>query len=351
MATRSNSKTRVSRRQSPPPWARWPAERLLDLKLCDLGVTIEGTPLEPRIAQVQEELDRRDLRIKPYFWLSDDWYTPEGTTGTAIPFYLAHPRLIRLQRSMNAEVEGAAHDWCLKILRHEVGHVIDHAFRLNRRKKRQQLFGLSSKNYPHVYRPNPFSRRHVQHLYYWYAQSHPDEDFAETFAVWLAPSNGWRRRYQGWPAMKKLEYMNELMRELAGERAPVRTRSRVDPLSKLRRTLRDYYAGWQRGAASLYPVFYDEDLLRLFARERGRGRPTAAAFLRRARPDIIRLIGRWLGEHRYQLDHVLQDMIGRCRELKLYLKGRESAAQIDVAILLTKHTMNSLYRHRRWVEL
>ena len=25
------------------------------------------------------------------------------------------------------------------------------------------------------------------HLDPWYAQSHPDEDFAETFAVWLTP--------------------------------------------------------------------------------------------------------------------------------------------------------------------
>jgi len=338
-------------RRGQPEWARWPAKRLLELRICDLGLRIEGTPLEARIAQLHEELCNRGLRIKPHFWLSDEWFTPEGATGTAIPFYLAHPRLIRLQRSRGEEVEGTNHDWCMKILRHEAGHVVDHAFRLNRRRKRQQLFGLSSKNYPRSYRPNPYSRRHVQHLYYWYAQSHPDEDFAETFAVWLAPRSRWRTRYQGWAALKKLEYMNELMAELTDQRPQVRTRAQVDPLRKLKLTLGEHYDQLQDGPASLYPAFYDYDLLRLFTPQRGRGRVSAAAFIRRAQSEIKKIIGRWLGEQRYQLDHVLQEMIGRCRELKLYLRGSERAARLDVAILLTKHTMDSLYRHRRWVDL
>ena len=114
-------------------------------------------------------------------------------------------------------------------MRHEAGHVMAHAYQLHRRRRWQQLFGPSSKRYPRYYRPNPASRHHVQHLRMWYAQSHPDEDFAETFAVWLRPRSHWRSRYAGWPALKKLEYVDELMRDIAGKRPTLTRREKVDP--------------------------------------------------------------------------------------------------------------------------
>lgn len=323
----------------------------MDLRLCDLDLSIEGTVLAPRIERVREELRLRKIDFKPYFWLSDEWFTPVGMTGTAIPFCLAHPRLMRLERAMMDEVEGGTQEWCLKLLRHEMGHAIDHAFKLNRRRKRQELFGYSSRHYPRVYRPNPHSRRHVQHLSYWYAQSHPDEDFAETFAVWLRPRSLWRKHYRGWPALKKLEYMDELMEELAGRKPLVRTRARVDTLPTLKKTLREHYRARQGGLETTWPNSYDRDLRRLFIDHRGRGREAASAFIRRVRPQVMRMVARWVGEHRYQLDHVLTEMIGRCRELKLYVFGPEQRVKRDFAIVLTKHTMDSLYRRRRRVEM
>ncbi len=346
---RKTAPARVRRRQ--PAWARWPVERLLKTRICDLDLRIEGTALEARIAQLQDELDRRGLRIRPYYWLSDEWFTPAEMTGVAIPFYLAHPRLIPLQRNRTHEVAGANHAWCMKILRHEVGHVVDHAYRLHLRRRRQRLFGLSSKNYPMHYRPNPYSRRHVQHLYYWYAQSHPDEDFAETFAVWLSPRIDWRRRFAGWPALSKLEYMDTLMAELAGVAPGTRSRARPEPVEKITRTLAEHYTLYRGTTGSLYPAFYDADLLELFSRERGRGRQHASAFLRQLKPELVRQLEPWLGEHRYQLNHVLQDVIGRCRELDLLVVGSPSKTRSALAVLLTKHTMNALFRHRRWVEL
>jgi len=147
---------------------------------------------------------------------SAKWFSPADVPGVALPFYLAHPRLIKLERSRMLYVEGATLETCMQYLRHEIGHAILHAYRLNRRRRWQRTFGSSSKPYPRAYQPNPASRRYVHHLPGWYAQSHPEEDFAETFAVWLRPHSGWRRRYRGWPALKKLEYVDSLMTELTG---------------------------------------------------------------------------------------------------------------------------------------
>ncbi len=352
-SSRKTKRQVVRQRRATYPWATWSKEKLLDVRLCDLGLAIEGTVLERRIEQLWGELERRNLKFRPYFWLSDDWFTPDGLTGLAVPFYLAHPRLIRLERGQMGEAEGATQRWCMKLLRHETGHAIDHAFRLTRRRRRQHLFGRSSLSYPRYYRPNPYSRKHVQHLEYWYAQSHPDEDFAETFAVWLQPRSGWRKRYKDWPrALRKMEYMDELMQEMAGRKPPVRTRSKVDTLRELRKTLAEHYRRKRSAYATGHPNTHDHDLCDLFSESRGRGgREPAATFIRRVKPEVVRAASRWTGEHRYALDHVLKDMIGRCRELKLFVVGSDRQVQADFTILLVKHTVESLYRNRRWVEM
>jgi hypothetical protein len=176
-------------------WASLPDEELLQLRLKDLKVTIEGTWLEQCLEELHEELAERGLRIRPHAWMSNEWFSPDDTPGIAIPFYLAHPRLMRLERKMIIDVEGGTVPECMRILRHEAGHVVQVSYQLHRRRRWQELFGPSSIRYPKYYRPNPASRRYVYHLPLWYAQSHPDEDFAETFAVWLTPRSNWRRRY------------------------------------------------------------------------------------------------------------------------------------------------------------
>ena len=214
-------------------WARLPDEDLLQVRLKDLKVTVEGTWLQRCLDDLHDELDQRGLRVRPHAWISSEWFSPDDTPGIAIPFYLAHPRLMRLERKMIIDVEGGTVPECMRILRHEAGHVVQHAYQLHRRRRWQQLFGPSSTRYPDSYRPNPASRRYVYHLRLWYAQSHPDEDFAETFAVWLRPRSNWRQRYAGWPALKKLEYVDELMAEIAGTSRLLTRRLHVDPLSRL----------------------------------------------------------------------------------------------------------------------
>lgn len=331
-------------------WAALADDDLLSLRLCDLGLSLESSPwLAERLAELGRDLEARQVQFRPHFWLSDEWFTPDGTTGIAIPFYLAHPRLAKLEDSQMLEVEGGTAEWCLRILRHETGHAIDNAYRLQRRRRRQELFGSSAVPYPDDYTPRPYSRSYVVHLESWYAQSHPAEDFAETFAVWLTPDAQWRSRYADWPALRKLEYMDELMREI-GPRASVTGPGKtVDPLSRIRRTLRTHYRRKRAKYGVDYPNFYDRDLRRLFSdKPECASNPTAAAFLSRVRKEVRRRVARFTGEKQYTIDRLIENIIKRCQETGLRLAGPEDRAQMDFTALLTAQTVNHLHsgRHR-----
>jgi hypothetical protein len=342
---------RPARRRG-PAWTRLPDEQLLDVRMCDLGVTLERPWVRRGITQVGEELAARGITFRPHYWVSDDFFTPDGVPGIAIPFYLAHPRLERLERSRHFEVEGGTPSWFRRILRHEIGHAIDNAYELRQRADRQKLFGPSSAPYPEYYSPRPYSRSFVLHLDSWYAQSHPDEDFAETFAVWLHPRHDWRRRYADWPALRKLEYMDRLMREIATQPQPVRTRRVVWPLHRIRRTLRQHYARKAKHYGLDYPNFYDQDLRRLFsdAPEHASAMP-ASRFLMRVRRDVRRIVADWTGVYQYTIDQVLQEMSDRCDELNLRLASPEETAKADFMVVLTMHTMNYLHSGRHMVAL
>ncbi|MDE2252505.1 MAG: hypothetical protein KGL25_13990, partial [Gammaproteobacteria bacterium] len=139
-------------------WTRLDDEQLLNLRLCDLPLRLEGTAVHARIRRLYRELAARGLAFRPHAWLAEDWFSPDGVAGFAVPFYLAHPRLTRLERKMTGVVEGSNANWQMRILRHEAGHAIDSAYRLRRRARWRALFGPSSKHYPRYYRPNPASR-------------------------------------------------------------------------------------------------------------------------------------------------------------------------------------------------
>ncbi len=333
-------------------WVDLPDEALLDVRLCDLGVTIEGSWLEDRLADLQRELDGRGLTFRPHYWLSAEWFSPDGVPGVAIPFYLAHPRLMRLERAQMLEVEGGTPDWCIKILRHEAGHAFDNAYALRKRRRRVRLFGSPSVEYPDFYLPRPYSKSFVLHLDSWYAQSHPDEDFAETFAVWLNPDGDWRARYSDWPALRKLEYMDELMAEIAGQKPVTATRRQVEPLGRLRTTLRKHYASKREHYGVDYPNFYDRDLRRLFSSDDEYAKnPKAARVIQSIRRDVRRLVAEWTGSYQYTIDRVIEDMIARASELGLRLKFPLDRTRLDFTILVTVQTMNHLHSGRHRVAL
>jgi hypothetical protein len=330
-----------------PEWETWDDERLLDVRMCDLGLRIRGSFVEPFLGELRRELRERGLRLRPHYWLSDEWFCPDGVVGVAIPFYLAHPRLARLEQAQMLEVEGGTPDWCLRILRHEVGHAIENAYGLRRRKRRIQLFGKSSQTYPKDYAPRPYSKSFVVNLEAGYAQSHPDEDFAETFAVWLTPGSEWARRYAGWKALRKLEYVDSLMREVAGQEPRIRSRREVEPLHSLEKTLREHYRLRREAYGVAEPELYDRDLRRLFsdAPEHARN-PSAARFLSRLRKEAGRRVRRWTGSYQYLIDRVLGEMIERCRELNLRLATPEEQARQDFMVLLAVRVANDQHTGR-----
>jgi len=337
---------------SDPEWASWPDEKLLETRICDLGLTIEGTDLEQRIAQISAELDTRALIFRPHYWLSDEWFTPDDVPGIAIPYYLAHPRLAKLELAQMLEVEGGDVESCLQILRHEVGHAIDNAYRLRRRPTRRRLFGLPTTPYPEYYTPKPYSKSFVQHLDHWYAQSHPDEDFAETFAVWLDPNSMWATQYAGWPAQRKVEYMDRLMRELAHRKPAVTSKRQVDPVSRLKKTLGEHYRGKREHYGLDHPDFYESDLRNLFsdAPQYAKNMP-AARFVRRIRREVRSTVASFTDSYQYTIDQLLEKIIERCRELNLHLIESEDATKIDFMVFLTVQTMNYLHSGRHRVAL
>ena len=325
-------------------WASLPDDRLLQLRLRDLKLKLRGTWLEDCLKALHEELAEEDIRVRPYGWISSEWFSPENTIGIAFPFYLAHPRLMQLEKKIIFDVEGGTWSECMRILRHEAGHVVQTAYQLHRHRRWQQLFGPSSKRYPRYYRPNPASRNFVQHLRLWYAQSHPDEDFAETFAVWLRPRSNWRTRYAGWPALEKLEYVDELMKEIAGQRPLPTRRERVDPLNQLNQTLAEHYSKKQALYAFETPKTYDRELSRLFSADPRHYRSEAASrFIRRHRSRMRELVSKWTGEYQLTVDAILDEMILRCRELDLRAVGSERKLVADFAVLLTAKTAQALF--------
>ena len=183
MAARKQRSRRGQRSPRGAPGAPWwlslSEQELLGVRLCELGLGIEGTALESRIEQLMGELARAGLCFQPSIWLSTDWFSPSGVPGFALPFYLAHPRLARLEGTQMFEVEGGNRDWCMNLLRHEAGHAIDTAYRLRRKKGWRECFGSPAESYYTTYTPRPTSRYFVHNLDNWYAQSHPIEDFAE----------------------------------------------------------------------------------------------------------------------------------------------------------------------------
>ena len=338
--------------QDDAPWASWADEALLDLPMCDLHIGLKASFVEQPIAELSRELEEHRLEFRPHFWLSNEWFTPDGVPGIAIPFYLAHPRLAKLEQTQMLEVEGGTTEWCLRILRHEAGHAIENAYKIRRRKTRQDMFGKSSQRYPLYYSPRPYSRSFVRHLDLWYAQSHPDEDFAETFAVWLTPDSLWEERYRGWPVLKKLWYVDGLMKELADTPPSVTTREEVDALPTLKKTLREHYEHKRRHYGVERHLQYDPDLKRLFSvLPNHANRMSAATFLNRFRREVRKKVASWTGEYQYTIDQVLEDMIQRCRELSLRVPMAEEQAKLDFTILLTVHTMNFLRSGRHRVAL
>jgi hypothetical protein len=328
-------------------WSELSDDELLNLRLCDLDLTIEHTSLESCVADLYGELDARGIRLRPRCYLGDEWFSPAGVPAIAIPFYLAHPRLQQLEKKMMMEVEGGAgHEDTMRFLRHECGHAMCHAFVLAERPDWKNAFGSPAQEFRDHYRYQPYSRNFVRHLENWYAQSHPEEDFAETFSVWLTPGLDWKTLYRGWPALRKLEFVDRLMRELSGKQPVVPRGRKTYDVHTLRSRLRTHYERRRKLYAEESPSFFDADLERIFVERNAPGAVPASRFLRRHRGQIVDAVAFWTRERKFTVDRLLKQLVARCDGLKLCVPRDEDRARLEMAAYLSALVSNYLFTGR-----
>ncbi|MBO0910357.1 MAG: putative zinc-binding metallopeptidase [Acidobacteria bacterium] len=318
-----------------------PKASLLTTRICDLGLAIEGSSAERFVRQLYRELEqKRILKFRPPCYLTDEWGCPSGEPTIGIPFYLARQDLAQIERENN-DLETDRE--IMMYLRHEAGHAFNYAYKLHRAPEWKQLFGSFRRPYRQNYRPILFSKDYVRYLPGWYAQKHPDEDFAETFAVWITPRSGWRRKYRDWGALAKLKYMDRIAREL-GDAEPVRKRAEPDiTTAQMEMTVGEFY----RNSSEQIPLLaatQDGDLAAVLhaSKKNKRARP-AEEFLEQHRKTIVDQIARWTAIERPVVRRFMQSLERRSAELGLKIDPKKEAEYLsEVTVFATTLVMNHL---------
>ena len=325
--------------------ATWDEElqALLGRRISELGLQIPGSRVERLVDQLYRELAARSISFRPPVYLSDQWGCPDGTPLIGVPFYLVDERLEKLEEEMSGAVEDDAE--AMRYMRHECGHAINYAFHLYERADWRRIFGSFDRPYRERYRADPFSRAHVRHILSWYGQKHPEEDFAETFAVWLTPALDWRSEYAGWPALEKLEYVDRVMaeiRELAPE-VPAPTADDL-PVESMNYTIAEHYDSGSESIPIGDARQFDADLKRIFAS--ASDAPSgmlAAEFIQRHYREVLVRLSYWTGEPPAVVRSLLDHLIVRARVLALRVSGLEAATLVELTAFGTACVMN--YRH------
>ena len=320
----------------------WENERqtLLGRKISDLGLSIEGTRVERMVDQLYRELDAKGIRFKPPVYRSDQWGCPDGTPLIGVPFYLADPRLERIEDDFAEGIESDQES--MRFMRHEAGHAFNYAYRLFDRADWRQTFGPYSRPYRDRYKADPFSHEHVRHILGWYAQKHPDEDFAETFAVWLTPDLNWQKAYAGWGALKKLAYVDRIMNEVKDDAPEIVSPTDDDlPVASMRYSLADHYRGMSQSIPIRESAIFDGDLRNIFASadESPEGQ-SAAEFLSSHRREIVGRIAYWTGEGPFAVRQLIDQLAQRAEILGLRVRGLEASTLIELTAFGTAVMMN-----------
>ena len=334
------------RRQDSPTSGPSAAEKK---RIRELGLKIEGSPIEPFIQAMHQELEAAGISLRPPCFVADEWGCPDGVPAIGVPFYLVDRELSAVEERETDELEGE--NEIRRILRHEAGHAFCYAHRLYAQPQFRDLFGPFSRPYLDDFNPRPFSRAFVRHLPGWYAQKHPDEDFAETFAVFVTPGSDWRKQYAGWPAMKKLAYLEEVVKQLGRSEPQVVARPEdlgMDP--GLDVTLPEHYEARKATEIAGLGDLLDADLIELFGKPGGAGEP-AARFLRQSRRTLVQAAAYWTGGRTAIVKELVDHLAARAEVLGLTLdpqKAPQLAA--SAAALVTTLVLNHMMRGK-FVEL
>jgi len=318
-----------------------------EVPIRQLGLRIAGTPLEPVLAEFGRELDAVGItRVRPRYYLSTEWGVPFETIAMAIPFYLARPELAELHAERTGMIEGHDPAEVLRYLRHEMGHVLNYAYKLYERPDWIEHFGAITQPYVDEYRPEPWSRRHVHHLPGWYAQKHPDEDFAETFAVWMTPGATWRAQYASWPdALAKLDYCERLIREIAPQEPLVTDDELDEDVEEIEQSPEQFYRDTIASTLELPPGL-DGALRAIFLElPRADDQQPAAALIRRHARAIARSVYTWTGHFPEPTRLLLRELATRAESESLtYPASQESTALVALTALVTSLGMNFVAR-------
>lgn len=337
----------MTRPSKPADWETLPEEEILQMRVRDLKLEIAGSAVESFIQRLREELEAAGIRFHPPCYFADEWLCPEKVPIIGIPFYLAHPRLKHIEKKMMFDVEGGTEDSCMKLLRHECGHALNYAYNLYKKTRWRELFGPFSARYLNSYYTQPYSRRFVIHLEDNYAQSHPDEDFAETFAVWLAPNRLWQTKYGDWPVIKKLRYIDAVFKRI-GSQTPLSVPEGTPPwsASRMTSTLAAHYERKRRVLGSEFKGFYDDSLKELFATKRpGLSTTKVSDLLRRNRRRITDSVTRWTGHRKYDIHQLVNRLIMRCDGLDLYAEADDIIAITALVTAIASNTFRISKKH------
>lgn len=323
-------------------------EDLLEVRLCDLPIQIQGHWIEGCVEELYRDLKNKGILFRPKCYLADEWLSPDLEPVVGIPFYLAHPTLMRLEKKMMLEVEGEVRDWCMKLLRHETGHAINYAYKFFKRKKWREIFGSFTTEYKDIYRFRPYSKNYVRHLEDYYAQYHPDEDFAETFAVWLDPECDWETEYQNWKALDKLKYIDKIMTSIRGKPPLVKKGKDYWNVARIKKTIKTYYKQRKNFHAEDFPSFHDINLMKTFSVQKDKLDQSipAEVMIRKHRTSILQSACRWTGEKKYIANDLINKIIKRCHELKLVCTEDETVTMVRITTYITTLLMNYLYTGR-----
>jgi len=331
--------------ESPAGKCLAPAARgLLSQRISDLKLSIKGTRLGELVGQLYRELEAARLpHFKPETYLSDEWGCPCELPVIGIPFYLAAPELCDLECRMSG-VEAETDDEVMMYLRHESGHAFSYAFKLFRLAGWRKVFGDYSLPYREAYGVVPFSPAFVRHIPGWYAQKHPDDDFAESFAVWLTPGSNWREVYAGTPALKKLNYIDNAARVYGVKPFQARRLALDAPVETLTMTLDSWYRTYachRHRPVKIHPIL-DADLRRAFPDASG---DDAADIIEAGRVPLVFEVNRWTGLERHILTNLVDDLLSRIKALGLKIAPGDAAARLRTfTIIVATLAMNYVGR-------
>lgn len=315
-------------------------ERLkyLDVPISELSSKISGNFLK-LIKQVEAEAARKKIKFKPEYYLGIGWGCVNKSVSIEIPFWFQNETLTAIEDEM--AYDGVENESEIKMgLRHEFGHALNYAYKLYLDAEWRKLFGNFNKKYSDYYRFNPWSKRHVKHLPDYYAQKHPDEDWAETFAVWLTPGSNWRRIYAKTPALQKLLYVDKKMDEIAGKE-PLNKRIKRDaPIEKARMTIREFYGADDEDISPSEQLLEDvEAMRRIFPNgfRTKRNLKDAWKLIHKFSPLVSQKLSEELNIPQHSANRVLRLLESICKTYDLKTRqGEEEEKIIGTSIYLSK---------------